>query len=58
MSRKIHLIGIVSLVLGLFEALIECLARYAQTQRRNGLIAVGSFQGFINQQLFDLFERG
>ena len=52
------LVGIGRLVLGFFEALIQCLARYAQAQSRNGLIAAGSFQGFNDQQLLDLFECG
>lgn len=46
------------LLIGLFEAFVQSLTRYSQTQRRNGLIVVGPFQRLINQQLFDLFKGG
>ena len=46
-----------SLLAGFLKAFVQGLPRYAQTQCRNGLIALRAFQGFINYQLLGLFER-
>jgi len=37
-----------TLLLGLFQALVQCLTRNSEAQSRNGLIALGSFQGLFD----------
>ena len=58
-ARKIALFsGWKILLFGASQTVVQGLAGYTQMHGSDGLVAVRTFQGFRNQYLFRLFERG
>ena len=37
------------------QAIVQCLSRHPQKLGGNGLVSVGTFEGFRNQQVFSIF---